>query len=294
MGQCSCSDKQQYALSAVIFSISSNLILVVLKGLAGLLGNSSALIADAIESMADVVSSILLYAGIKFAHKPPDKNHPYGHGKIEPLLTLVIVIFLLFSAGLISFHSIGNIGTRHEAPAAWTLLILLPIIIWKEFTFRTIIKKAKALNSSTLKAEAWHQRSDAFTSAAAFIGIATAVMLGEGYENADDLAALVAAAVIVYNCYHLLRPAIAELMDEHAHDKMVIAIYEQSQQVKGILDIETCYVRKSGIFYWVDLHAIVDGNLTVREGHDLAHQLKDHLRKKIPEIQDVLIHIEPD
>lgn len=285
--------REKLALSAVIFSIISNLSLMLIKGISGYLGNSYALIADAIESMADIISSILLYAGLQFAHKPPDDNHPYGHGKIEPLLTLIIGAFLLASAGLITTHSIENINTPHRLPKTWTLLVLLPIIIWKEISFQHIMRRAKQINSTTLKAEAWHQRSDALTSISAFIGISIAVVMGDGYESADDWAALVAAALIVYNSLQLLRPTLAELMDANDYDELIAQIRHEAKQVNGILGTEKCFVRKSGTYYWVDLHAMVDGNLSVREGHQLAHDLKSHLQTTIPVIQDVLIHIEP-
>lgn len=282
------------ALNAVILSIVGSVTLVLIKGSAGYFGNSYALIADAIESTADVFSSIMVYLGLKFAQKPPDHNHPYGHGKIEPLTTFLIVVFLLASAMLIAYHSIGNINTRHQPPAAWTLLVLLPVIAWKELAYRLILKKAKQLNSQTLRAEAWHQRSDAITSVAAFIGISIAVVMGSGYENADDWAALFAAMIIVYNSYGLFRPALAELMDEHRYDELILEIRRESRAVEGIVETEKCYVRKSGRAYFVDLHIIVDGDMTVREGHALGHRLKKHLLDTFADIHDVLIHLEPD
>lgn len=287
------SSQASQALHTVVVSILNNFVMMLIKGISGYLGNSYALIADAIESMADIVSSILLYAGLQFAHKPPDDNHPYGHGKIEPLLTLIIGAFLLGSAGLITYHSIGNINTPHPPPQAWTLLVLLPIILGKEFAFQHIMRRAKQLNSTALKAEAWHQRSDALTSISAFIGISVAVVMGDGYESADDWAALVAAVLITYNSLQLLRPTFAELMDEDNHGELVAEIRKESEKVVGILGTEKCFVRKSGAYYWVDLHALVDGSISVHDGHQLAHELKDHLQATIPNIQDVLIHIEP-
>lgn len=282
------------ALNTVVLSIIGSVVLVLLKGFSGYFGHSYALIADAIESTADIFSSVMVYLGLKFAQKPADDNHPYGHGKIEPLTTFVVIVFLLISAFVISYHSINNINTRHQAPAAWTLLVLVPIIAWKEIAFHLIMKKATALKSQTLCAEAWHQRSDAITSVAAFIGISIAVVMGRGYENADDWAALFAAAVIVYNSYRLFRPAFAELMDEHLYDDLIAGIRRESHSVDGIIATEKCHIRKSGRSYFVDLHIIIDGSMTVRDGHTLSHCLKDHLLEKFPEIHDVLIHIEPD
>lgn len=282
------------ALDTVTLSIVSSAVLVLIKGTSGYVGNSYALIADAIESTADIFSSMLVYLGLKFAQRPADDNHPYGHGKIEPLTTFLIVAFLLGSAAIIAYQSINNINTRHNPPAAWTLLVLVPIIAWKEIAYHMIMRKAKALNSQTLHAEAWHQRSDAITSVAAFIGVSIAVVMGSGYENADDWAALFAAVIIVYNSYGLFRPAFAELMDEHVYDDLIDGIRDESQAVAGIIATEKCYIRKSGRAYFVDLHIIIDGNMTVRDGHALSHCLKAHLLARFPDINDILIHIEPD
>jgi cation diffusion facilitator family transporter len=145
-----------------------------------------------------------------------------------------------------------------------------------------------------LKADAWHHRSDAITSIAAFIGISIALVLGKGYETADDWAALFASAFILYNSYLIFRPALGEIMDEHLYDDLIEDIRRVSHQVDGIIDTEKCFIRKSGMRYHVDLHARVDANITVKEGHDLAHLLKDTLRSEIPELGHVLIHVEPN
>lgn len=281
------------AFNAFYLSIAGSVVLVLIKGLSGYLGHSFALIADAIESSADIASSLLIYLGLRFALKPADANHPYGHGKAEPLVTFFVVLFLIASALVIIYQSLINMNTPHPLPKAWTLLVLVVIIAWKEIAFRLIMKKAKITQSTVLTAEAWHQRSDAISSLAAFIGIAIAVTMGQGYENSDDWAALCAAGVILYNSYHIFRPALAELMDEHIHDDLIHDIRKQAIVVEGILATEKCFVRKSGSQYFIDLHAIVDGNISVKEGHRIAHQLKDHLLNTLPIIQDILIHIEP-
>lgn len=281
------------ALKAVYFSIAGNLGLALVKGFAGVLGNSFALVADAIESTSDVFSSLLVLFGLKYAHRDADDNHPYGHGRIEPLVTFVVVAFLVISAAIIARESIRNISTPHEQPSAWTLWVLGVIIVWKEISYRLVIRKSNETHSSSLKADAWHHRSDAITSLAAFAGISIAIWLGEGYESADDWAALLASGVILYNCYTIFRPALGELMDEQVYDDLVEEIRRVSITVKGVLGTEKCYVRKSGMFYYVDLHAIVDGRITVSEGHYLAHQLADTLKGEIPNIGNVLVHVEP-
>lgn len=284
----------QTAIRATYFSIISNTVLAILKGIAGVFGNSYALIADAIESTADIFSSLLVLFGLKYASRPADENHPYGHGRAEPLVTFLVVGFLITSATIIAYESIQNIGTPHDLPKPWTLILLAALIVWKEISFRKVMKKAMETNSSSLKADAWHHRSDAITSIAAFIGISIALILGKGYESADDVAALFAAAFILYNSYKIFRPALGEIMDEHLYDDLVVNIRQVSLTVKGVIDTEKCYVRKAGMQYHIDLHAIVDGNISVREGHDISHRLQDTLRAKLPELANVLIHIEPN
>jgi cation diffusion facilitator family transporter len=285
---------EQTAIKATYFSIVGNTSLAIIKGLAGFFGNSYALIADAIESTTDIFASFLVLFGIKYSNKPADENHPYGHGRAEPLITFLVVGFLITSAAIIAHESIKNIATPHNLPKSWTLLVLGAIIIWKEFSFQVVMKKSVETNSSSLKADAWHHRSDAITSVAAFAGISMALLLGKGYESADDWAALFASGFIVYNSYLIFRPALGEIMDEHLYDDLIDNIREVSQTVNGIIDTEKCFIRKAGMKYHVDLHAIVDATISVKAGHDLAHQLKDTLREKIPELGHVLIHIEPN
>ena len=285
---------EQTAIKATYFSIISNTSLAIIKGLAGFFGNSYALVADAIESTTDIFASFLVLFGIKYSNRPADENHPYGHGRAEPLITFLVVGFLITSATIIAYESILNIGTPHDLPKSWTLIVLALIIGWKEFSFQMVMKKSIITNSSSLKADAWHHRSDAITSIAAFIGISIALLLGKGYESADDWAALLASFFILYNSYLIFRPALGEIMDEHRYDDLVENIRQESLKVEGILGTEKCFIRKAGMKYHVDLHAIVDAKISVKEGHDLAHKLKDTLRNKILELGHVLIHIEPN
>ncbi|MEN5088763.1 MULTISPECIES: cation diffusion facilitator family transporter [Sphingobacterium] len=285
---------EQTAIKATYFSIVGNFLLAVLKWLAGYFGNSYALIADAIESTTDIFSSFLVLLGLKYAKRPADENHPYGHGRIEPLITFAVVGFLIISATIIAYESIQNIGKPHELPKPWTLIVLLTIIIWKEISYRIVIKKSKETGSSSLKADAWHHRSDAITSVAAFIGISIALILGKGYESADDFAALFASGFILYNCYLIFRPALAEIMDENLYEDLIADIRIHSLKVEGILDTEKCFVRKSGTKHLVDLHAIVNGDITVKEGHILAHNLQAYLQQEMPQLGNILIHVEPN
>ena len=282
------------AISTIIFSIIGNGVLAIVKGVVGYFGNSYALIADAIESTSDVFSSIVVLVGLRYSSLPPDENHPYGHGKAESVVTFIVVVLLIGSGVIIAVQSVEHIITPHKVPAPYTLIVLGAIIVIKEFFFRYVSKSGKQTNSSSLKADAWHHRSDALTSTAAFIGISIALLMGEGYETADDWAALVATGIIFYNSFLIFRPAFGEIMDEHRYDDLVNVIRTVSRDVPGVIATEKCRVRKSGMKYLVDLHITVSSIITVKEGHGVAHALKNILMKNIPEIADVLIHFEPD
>ncbi len=284
---------EREAIKITYFSIITNATLALVKWLGGYFGNSYALIADALESTTDIFSSILVLLGIIYATRPADKNHPYGHGRAEPLITFLVVAFLVVSATIIAYESIQNIRTPHALPKPYTLYLLAAIIIWKEISFQVVLKKSKTTHSSALKADAWHHRSDAITSVAAFIGIAIAIYFGEGYEEADDWAALFASFFILYNSYRIFRPALGEIMDEHLYDYLEDEIRQIALTVDGIRDTEKCFIRKAGMKFLIDLHARVDSHITVKEGHKIAHDLQSVLMDKLPQIRSVLIHIEP-
>ncbi len=281
------------AIKTTWISIIGNLCIAVIKWITGYLGNSYGLMADAIESTSDIFASLLTLLGISYAIKPADENHPYGHGKAEPMMTFVVVGFLILSASIIIYQSIVHILTPHDKPESYTLIVLGFIIIVKEVFYRIVVRRSRETKSSLLKADAWHHRSDAITSIAVFIGISIAIIFGDGYETADDWAALVAAGIILYNSYLIFRPALGEIMDEHFYDELIEDIRKVSLQVEGVIETEKCFVRKSGLKYFVDLHAIVDGKITVHEGHDIARRLRIRLKEEYPEINDVLVHVEP-
>lgn len=285
---------EKSAIKATYFSIVGNVLLAAIKLISGFLGHSYALIADGIESTTDIFSSFFVLLGFKYAQRPPDENHPYGHSRVEPLITFLVVAFLATSATVIAYESIIHIQTPHKVPEAWTLIVLAIIIIWKEASYRYVLSKSKQTKSSSLKADAWHHRSDAITSATAFIGISIALYFGKGYETADDWAALFASAFILYNAYLIFRPALGEIMDENLYDDLIKDIRVISISVDGIKGTEKCFVRKAGMKYLIELHAIVNGTISVEEGHYLAHKLQDKIQNEIPEISHITIHIEPE
>lgn len=267
-------DNKKSAVKTAYFSIIGNVLLALVKGAAGVFGNSYALIADAIESTTDVFASLLVLFGIKYAQRPADENHPYGHGKIEPLITFAVVAFLVLSAAIIAYEAILNISSPQSKPEPWTLIILAGIVLWKEISYRIVIKKSKETNSSALKADAWHHRSDAITSVTAFLGILIAILAGDGFEVADDYVALIASGIILYNAYLIFRPALGEIMDEHLHDEVLEQIRLKSLEVNGIIDTEKCFIRKTGMSYHIDLHATVDGTITVKKRTRYFTQIK--------------------
>jgi len=284
---------EKKAIRAIYWSIASSALLALIKGFSGYYGHSYALVADAIESTTDIFAAVLVLAGLIYASKPADKNHPYGHGRIEPLITFLVVGFLMISAAIIAWKSIQNIRTPHQLPESWTLLVLGAIIVWKEVSYRIMLRKGQETHSSSLKADAWHHRSDAITSVAAFIGISVALLLGPGYEMADDWAALLASGFILYNCFLIFRPALGEIMDEHVYDDLIEDIRKVAVDIPGIEGTEKCFIRKTGMKYLVELHALVDGDVSVTEGHRLAHLLQEELIETLPQIGHVLVHVEP-
>ncbi|MCC6143801.1 MAG: cation transporter [Candidatus Hydrogenedentes bacterium] len=288
----------EYASSATptrtsLFSVFANIGFALVKGMAGLVGNSNALIADAVESALDVLSSVVVWSGLRIAALPRDDDHPWGHGKAEPLAGAVVALMLLGAAAGIAFKSLEEISRPHAMPAPFTLAVLLAVILIKEGMFRVMAYRARQFHSTSLMSDAWHHRSDAITSVFALVGITVALVGGPRYASADDVAALLACGVIVFNGIRLLRPAIAELMDAAPDPEMGNRVRAVVAQVNGVDDVETCLVRKTGLEYFVDLHVHVDGNLTVHRGHEIAHHAKDQILAELPQVADVMVHIEP-
>jgi len=270
-----------------------NVVLAVAKITTGLLGNSYVLIADGIESALDIAGSAVIWGALKFAARPPDETHPYGHGKAEPIAAGVVAAGVIVAAIGLAIQSVREILTPHHAPAPFTLIVLIVVIVVKEFLFRSVIRLGKDVQSTAVQTDAWHHRSDALTSAAAFIGISIALIGGEGWQSADAWAALFACAIIGANGYRLLFPALHEIMDTAPRGEIVAMIEDAAHSVEGVVDVEKCLVRKMGFSFYVDLHVGVDGEISVREGHRLAHMVKAAIKQADPRIADVLVHVEP-
>jgi cation diffusion facilitator family transporter len=270
-----------------------NVALASVKIVAGVIGHAYVLIADGIESALDVAGSIVIWGGLTVAARPPDRTHPYGHGKAEPIAALVVAICVLAAAIGLAIESVREILTPHHGPAPFTLGVLVAVIVIKEILFRYVNRIGQDLESTAVQTDAWHHRSDALTSAAAFIGISIALIGGERWQSADDWAALFACAVIAANGVRLALPAFQEIMDTAPAGKIVGSILAVANSVPGVVEVEKCYARKMGLDYYVDLHVGVDGNISVHEGHEIAHRVKSAIQQSDSRIADVLVHIEP-
>ncbi len=278
---------------ATLICIGSSALLAAVKIISGIAGYSYALIADGVESMLDIVSSLVVLGTLRIASTPPNEKYPFGYGRVEPIGAIVVSSGLLIAALGIAIQSVREILTPQHAPAAWTLIILVLVVAAKELMFRFLNRTGAAIESSAIQTDAWHHRSDAITSAAAFVGISIALIGGEGYEMADDWAALFACAVIARNGYKLLRNALRDVMDAAPPPEISGRIHHIAGDVLGVEQIDKCLVRKSGLGYFVDLHIEVDGRIPVRDGHEISHRVKDALLASELAIIDVSLHVEP-
>lgn len=273
--------------------IGVNVALAVMKIVAGIAGNSYALIADGIESTGDILASMIVWSGLRIAARPADDLHPYGHGKAESIAGMLAAMGLLLAAGLIAVQSIHEIRVAHRAPAWFTLPVLVVAIVAKIAIARFVSGIGRNLASTSLKVDAWHHHSDAITSAAVLVGISIALLCGPGYESADAWAALLACTVMALNGGLLLRTAVQEIMDATVPAEIQEAIRSAAAGVEGVEAIEKVRVRKSGLGLFMDIHVHVDGAISVTAGHTIAHRVKDRLLASGLRIQDVVVHIEP-
>jgi cation diffusion facilitator family transporter len=276
-----------------LIGVAVNFFLAVIKIIAGLLGNCYALIADGIESTLDIFSSLVIWFGLKVAAEPPDDEHPYGHGKAEPLASVAVALTVIAAALGLAVESVHEVITPHHTPAPYSLAVLVGVIIIKETLFRKVSGAAEQLGSTAVKTDAWHHRADVFTSAGAFIGVSIAIIGGKGWEQADDWAALFTCTIIGFNGYKLLLPALREVMDSAPPKALQSSIRTIAADVPGVAEVEKCRIRKMGLDYYVDIHIGVDANITVRAGHEISHAVKDAIRTVKPEVVDVLVHVEP-
>ena len=280
-------------MKSTLVGIFVNSALGLAKCAAGLLGNSFALVADGFESIADVLSGLVVYFGLKIAAKPPDADHPYGHGKAEPIAGFVVSLALMAAALGIIYEGIREITAPHPAPAPYTLVVLAGVLIIKGLLFRQVQSVGESIGSLAVKSDAWHHRSDALTSAFAFVGISIAILGGPGWEAADGWAAFCAALVILYNAWRQLRPAVLELADIAPDMSVEAQVRAMAGRMPSVIGLDKCFVRKMGFSFYVDLHIVVNGDLSVRQGHKIAHEVEDLVLNGLPQVIEVLVHVEP-
>ncbi|HEY3663120.1 MAG TPA: cation diffusion facilitator family transporter, partial [Chthoniobacterales bacterium] len=283
----------QSGARVALLGMAANVVLATAKILAGALGHSYVLIADGIESALDIAGSAIIWGGLKFAARPPDETHPYGHGKAEPVAAIIVSLGVLAAAVVIAARSVHEIFQPHHAPEAFTLIVLVAVVVVKELLFRIVNRLGESTESTAIQTDAWHHRTDALTSIAAFIGISISLLGGPRWASADAWAALFACLLIGWNGWRLFYPALREVLDTAPRGEIVERVRAAAKAVPGVVGIDKCFVRKMGLEFYVDLHVGVDETMSVRAGHELAHQVKDAIKHTNPQIADVLVHIEP-
>jgi cation diffusion facilitator family transporter len=283
----------QSGARVALLGMVANVVLATAKIFAGAIGHSYVLIADGIESALDIGGSAIIWGGLKFAARPADETHPYGHGKAEPVAAIIVSLGVLAAALVIAARSVHEIFQPHHAPEPFTLVVLVVVVAIKELLFRIVNRLGRSANSTAIQTDAWHHRTDAFTSIAAFIGISIALLGGPRWQSADAWAALFACLLIGANGWRLFYPALREVLDTAPRGAIVEQVRATAAQVPGVREIDKCFVRKMGLEFYVDLHIGVNEDMSVRAGHEVAHEVKDAIRRAHPGIADVLVHIEP-
>jgi cation diffusion facilitator family transporter len=293
-------DASRESRRLIVIGIAANTALALAKILGGVFGRSQALIADGIESSLDILNSGLMWLAVKYAGRPPDRDHPYGHGKMEALAAVGGSMILILTGLVLAHRSVSEIISLrassgiHDIPAPFTLIILGVTIVTKEILFRWFHRRGGALGSRALQADALHHRSDALTSLAALIGISAALFGGPAWAQADDWAALFSCGLIVFNGLNILRGAIGEILDEQDSSETMETLLHLARGVPGVTSVEKCRVRRSGVTRIADLHVRVAGERTVHEGHEIAHRVKDTLLASPLQLADITVHIEPE
>ncbi|MEP7344279.1 MAG: cation diffusion facilitator family transporter [Gemmatimonadaceae bacterium] len=280
-------------IRAVQVGFLANAVLAAVKLVAGILGNSYALVADAVESTADIFSSAIVWGGLRIASREANDEYPWGYGKAESLAAAVVSLLLCAAALGIAIEAIREIRLPHHAPAPFTLGVLVGVVLIKETMFRRIFSVADQTNSPAVRADAWHHRSDAITSAAAFVGISVALWKGAGWESADDWAALVAALVIAVNGVRLLRPAVQDLMDRAPQPELFALVERSALGVSEVRSVEKLRIRRAGTSFYVDLHVQADPDMSLQEAHIVSGKVKSRIRSAVPSVAGVLVHMEP-
>ncbi len=281
------------AIRATLLGLAANLTLGIVKFVGGVLGESFALISDAINSLGDSLISIVVLFAMWFAQKPADREHPYGHTRAEAIAASNVALLIIASAVVVGWEAIRRTGIPHDVPPIWTLWIAGANVLIKESLYRYKVRVGKRTGSIAILANAWDHRSDALCSLAVLIGLGVIRLGGPNYIWADEVAALIVVVVILSSGTKLFRKSASELMDLQADDQFVQEIRRAAEEVDSVKAVETLRVRKSGLEYLADIHIEVDARTTVEEGHRIGHCVKGQLMEKFAMLRDVLVHLEP-
>ena len=289
-------EKEIYKVTLVGGAV--NVILLLFKFVAGVIGHSSAMIADAVHSLSDFVTDIIVLVFVKISNKPQDKSHDYGHGKYETLALTIIGIALMAVAigiivkGAVKIASWAN-GETLEAPGMLAFWAAIVSIVLKEAIYRYSIIKAKQLDSKAVEANAWHHRSDALSSIGTAIGIGGAIFLGQRWVILDPVASVVVGAFIVKVAFDLLKNGIGDLMEQSLPDQVEDEILSLARGVDGVTEPHDLRTRRIGNHYAIELHILMDGGISLKEAHDKASKVEDILRQRYGEETHVVVHVEP-
>jgi cation diffusion facilitator family transporter len=267
--------------------------LAVIKILAGLLGHSTAVVADGFESAGDVIASGFVLLGLTLASKPADENHPYGHGRAETLTGLVIGLVLVAAGTLISYRALQGIDQIHPPPAAWVIWPLIVSAVVKGGLATLKFRYGKKLDSAALIADAWNDWTDIVSATTALLAVGLTLVDPQRFHAADHFGAFAVGLIVIFTGLRVSRDTAYQLMDTMPDESRINTIRSVAQSVPGVRGVEKCFARKTGLKYHVDLHLEVDPNITVRESHDIATQVRIHIKESLPWVADVLVHVEP-
>lgn len=275
-----------------------NVVLLLFKFVAGIVGHSAAMVADAVHSLSDFVTDVIVLVFVHISGKPKDKSHDYGHGKYETLAMTVIGLALLVVAVGIVYSGMTKIidwanGTDLEAPGMLALWAALLSIVLKEGVYRYSMVKARELNSQAVEANAWHHRSDALSSLGTAIGIGGAIFLGKRWTVLDPIASVVVGMFIVKVAIDLLRRGIGDLMEQSLPDAVEEEMLQMVGAIPGVVEPHNLRTRRIGNHYAIELHIRMDGDISLRESHDKASEVEDMLRNRYGEDTHVAVHVEP-
>jgi len=287
--------KQMYrdVTRATLLGLGLNCAMGAIKLIGGIAGHSFALVSDALNSIGDTLTSMVVLIALRFAQRPPDDEHPYGHTRAEAIAASNVALLVVLSALYIGWEAVWKIWEVRPVPPVWTLWIAVGSIIIKESLYQYNMHVARRTGSSVLVASAWDHRSDALCSLAVLVGLVAIRWGGPSFLWADSVASLIVVAAILWTGSSLLWQSANELMDIQADAPFVDAVRKTAGEVLGVLGVEKLFIRKSGLEYFVDIHIEVDPETTVAEGHEVGHQVKDYLCEKFATIHNVLVHLEP-